>query len=207
MCWKLQYVINLCNDLYDKVLVPNETKDLNLHVFNMVIGINESKTLTRHISCKCECKFNGRKCNFNQKCYEDKCWCECKNSKEHHGCKKIYFFNPATCSCANGKYARSIGDLVIVYNVIIEETKSTLTNVIPEKAIPRKIIPAKYTLTKFYILLAFLFITITLLIAVSIYLIKHLSIQKHLLPFNDTSKSKEIDIKNILYKMESNNKF
>ena len=75
-----------------------------------------------------------------------------------------------------------------------------------KKAIPRKVIPAKYTSTKFYILLAFLFITITLLIAVSIYLIKHLPIQKHLLPFNDTSKSKEIDIKNILYKMESNNK-
>ena len=23
-------------------------------------------TLTKHISCKCECKFDGRKCNSNQ---------------------------------------------------------------------------------------------------------------------------------------------
>ena len=26
----------------------------------MITGINESKILTRHISCKCECKFHGR---------------------------------------------------------------------------------------------------------------------------------------------------
>ena len=30
----------------------------------MITGINESKTLTKHISCECECKFDKR--NFNQ---------------------------------------------------------------------------------------------------------------------------------------------
>ena len=29
--------------------VANETEDLNLHVFEMVAGINESRTLTKHI--------------------------------------------------------------------------------------------------------------------------------------------------------------
>ena len=24
-------------------------------------------TLTKHISCKCKCKFDGKKCNSNQK--------------------------------------------------------------------------------------------------------------------------------------------
>ena len=33
----------------------------------MITGINESKTLTKHISYKCESKFDGRKCNSNQK--------------------------------------------------------------------------------------------------------------------------------------------
>ena len=28
-------------------------EDLNLHVFSMIAGINESRTLTKHISCKC----------------------------------------------------------------------------------------------------------------------------------------------------------
>ena len=41
-------------------------QDLNLSVF-MITGISELKTLTKHISCKCKCKFDGRKCNSNQK--------------------------------------------------------------------------------------------------------------------------------------------
>ena len=29
----------------------------------MITGINESKTLTKHISCECKWKFDERKCN------------------------------------------------------------------------------------------------------------------------------------------------
>ena len=29
----------------------------------MIAGRNESKTLTKHMSCECKCKFDGRKCN------------------------------------------------------------------------------------------------------------------------------------------------
>ena len=29
----------------------------------MIAGINNSKTLRKHISCKCKCKFNKRKYN------------------------------------------------------------------------------------------------------------------------------------------------
>ena len=46
---------NYLNDLSKKVCVPNKTEDLNLSIFNMITGINESKTLTKHISCKCKC--------------------------------------------------------------------------------------------------------------------------------------------------------
>ena len=56
---------NTLNDLSNKVCVPNKTEDLNLSVFNMITGINESKTLTKHISCECKCKFDERKCNLN----------------------------------------------------------------------------------------------------------------------------------------------
>ena len=37
---------NTLNDLSNKVHVPNKTENLNLSVFNMITGINESKTLT-----------------------------------------------------------------------------------------------------------------------------------------------------------------
>ena len=45
----------------------------------MITGINESKTITKHVPCKCKYKFDGRKCNSNQNWNNDKCRCECKN--------------------------------------------------------------------------------------------------------------------------------
>ena len=53
----LNKYVESCNSPYDlsnRVCVPNKTEDLNLHVFNMITGINESKTLIKHISCKCK---------------------------------------------------------------------------------------------------------------------------------------------------------
>ena len=49
------------NDLSKKVYVPNAIEDLNLHVFNMIAGINESTSLTDYISCRCKFRFDGRK--------------------------------------------------------------------------------------------------------------------------------------------------
>ena len=72
---------NTLNDLYNRICVPNKTDNVNLNVFNLITGIVESKTLTKHISCRCKCKSDGRKCNLNQKWDSDKCWCECKNPK------------------------------------------------------------------------------------------------------------------------------
>ena len=57
---------NTINNLSNKVCVPNKTEDLNLKVFNMITRINELKTLTKHISCKCKCKFDETKCKSNQ---------------------------------------------------------------------------------------------------------------------------------------------
>ena len=36
---------NTLNDLSNKVCIPNKTEDLNLSVFNIITGINESKVL------------------------------------------------------------------------------------------------------------------------------------------------------------------
>ena len=32
----------------------------------MITGINESKTLTKYVSCECKCKFDEAKCKSNQ---------------------------------------------------------------------------------------------------------------------------------------------
>ena len=46
---------NTLNDLSNKVCVPNKTEDLNLSILST--GIYESKTLAKHITCQCKCKF------------------------------------------------------------------------------------------------------------------------------------------------------
>ena len=87
-------------------------------MFNMITGINESKTLTKHISCKCKCRFDGRKCNSNQWWNNNKCWCECK---KYNISEKDYIWNPATCNCENGKYLASImDDSVIICDEVIK---------------------------------------------------------------------------------------
>ena len=58
-----------CNDADDiptKIYVPSKTKDVNVKVFKMITRINEAKTLIKHISCDCKCKFNSTTFNSNQ---------------------------------------------------------------------------------------------------------------------------------------------
>ena len=64
---------NTLNDLSDKLYASSKTKDLNLSVFNIITGINESKSLTKNISCECKWKFDGRKCNSYQWWNNDRC--------------------------------------------------------------------------------------------------------------------------------------
>ena len=108
---------NTLNGLSNKIRVPNKTEDLNLSVFHMIKIINESKTLTKHISCECKCKFDGRKCNSNERWNNGKYRCECR---KHNICEKDYIWNSTTCSCENEKYLASImNDSAIIYNEVI----------------------------------------------------------------------------------------
>ena len=86
----LEIVILLLNYLVQYVFQIDKAEDLNLSVFNIIPGINESKTL--HISCECKCKFNGTKCNSNQWWNNTKCQCECKKGSVF--C--VYIFNFTT---------------------------------------------------------------------------------------------------------------
>ena len=92
---------NTLNDLPNEVCVPNETEDLYLSGFNMIAEINEPNILTKHVSCKRECKFCGKNCNSNQKWNNDKCRCKRKSVTEQHVYEKDDIWNPATCSCLN----------------------------------------------------------------------------------------------------------
>ena len=106
-------------------------KYFNIHVFNMTTGKNESKIVTKDISC--ECRFDGKnviQINGGIRTHVDEC-------QKHHVCEKYYIWNPATCSCKNGKYSASImDDSEVMCDEFInaeaksnsEETKTILTN-------------------------------------------------------------------------------
>ena len=47
-------------DLSNKICIPNKTEDLNLSAFNMITNVNKSKTLPKHLSWECKCRFDGR---------------------------------------------------------------------------------------------------------------------------------------------------
>ena len=55
-----QFIVSMkgCTGSYDtrkdpfgRICFPNKMKDVNLKVCNMIKGINESKTLAKHVSC------------------------------------------------------------------------------------------------------------------------------------------------------------
>ena len=185
--FKLDRCVGSCNtlkDLSNKVCVLNKTEDLNLSLFNMITGMNESKTLTKHILCECKCKFDGRKCNSNQ------WWRTVIN---------------VDVSVKNVMYVKNIifgtllhDDSAIMGDEIIESFDEETTD-FPVKTIPTNFNEKKATCKtqNDYILLAFLLITIAFSIAVSIYcyMIKYRAKQKHLLPCHFRNN----ELKEIMY--------
>ena len=123
-----------CNILSPKICVPKETKKINIKTFSMTTNKNETKTMKKHISCDCECKFNSTTCNLNQKWNSKTCQCESKNYK----CKKIYNWNPSTSICENSKYLKSIAatsmiefdEIITIMDIVsIKMTNAIATNV------------------------------------------------------------------------------
>ena len=66
-------VVDFFNDLPKKICVLSKTKDANVKMFNMIANWNKTKTLLKHISYKCKCKFNCAACNSNHKWSNETC--------------------------------------------------------------------------------------------------------------------------------------
>ena len=132
---ELDRCVGSCNTpiyLSNKVCIPNKTEDLNLIVFNMITGINESKTLTNYISCEYKYRFDGKNViQINGRIATNVDACEMLINV--YACEKDYVWNPATCISENGKYLASImNDAAIICDEVIksyyEEIKTIPTN-------------------------------------------------------------------------------
>ena len=82
----------------------------------MITVKNESKRWINHISCKCKCRFDGRKCNSDQWRNTDNC-----GGEKTYVCEIYSVWNPATCNCKNLKYLASTMDYsAIMCDEVIE---------------------------------------------------------------------------------------
>ena len=78
---------------------------MNIKVFNLLTGINETRKMIWHKTCKCVCRLTSAICNDRQEWNENKCRCECKeNLVSKLVCDKGYMWNPSTCSCECDRY-------------------------------------------------------------------------------------------------------
>ena len=92
-----------CNTLdnpMSKICVPKVIKNVNIKVYNILMILNETRSVLWHESCKCVCKLNSSVCNNKQIWNGDTCRCDC--NKDFAGiinCTKGYTWNPSTCEC------------------------------------------------------------------------------------------------------------
>ena len=91
-----------CNNINNpcaKLCVPDDAKNLNIKVFNLVSEINETRCREWHETCKCEYRFNSSVCNNKQRLNDDKCGCECKEFIDKDVCDKGFIWNPSNYEC------------------------------------------------------------------------------------------------------------
>ena len=90
---------NTINDPYTKICVPDQNKNTNVKVFNLLLITTETRHIKWHKTCKCKCKLDASICNNKQRWNDDKCRCECKELIDKEMCDKGFIWNPSNCEC------------------------------------------------------------------------------------------------------------
>ena len=86
---------NTINDPYAKICVPDNIKNTNVKVFNLMSKTNETRHIQWHVTCKCRCRLDESVSNNKQRWNEDKCRCECDKS-----CNIGEYLDYKNCKCA-----------------------------------------------------------------------------------------------------------
>ena len=94
---------NTNNDLYAKICVPDQIKNTNVKVFNLMSRTNETRHIKWHKTCKCRCRLDASICNNKQRWNDDKCRCECKELIDKGMCDKGFIWNPSNSECGCDK--------------------------------------------------------------------------------------------------------
>ena len=90
---------NNINDPYSKIRVPDNVKNLNVKIFNLMSRTTETRLTEQHEICKCKCRLDAIICNNKQRWNNDKCLCECKELIDKGLCDKLFILNLSNCEC------------------------------------------------------------------------------------------------------------
>ena len=90
---------NTINNPYAKICVPNQIKNINVKVFNLLSRTNETRHIKWHKTCKCKCTLDASICNNKQRWNDGRCICECKELIDKGTCDKGFIWNPSNCEC------------------------------------------------------------------------------------------------------------
>ena len=90
---------NTINDPYSKICAPDNIKNTNVKVSNLMSRTNETRHIKWHKTCKCKCRLDASVCNNKQRWNKDKCRCECKELIDKEICDKRFIWNPSNCEC------------------------------------------------------------------------------------------------------------
>ena len=90
---------NNINDPYVKLCFSGVVKNLNVRVFNLMSGTNETRHIEQHEDFKCKCRLDDSVCKNKQRWNEDKCRCECGELIDKDVCDKRFIWNLSNCEC------------------------------------------------------------------------------------------------------------
>ena len=84
----------------------------------MITGTIDAKTLAKHVTYDCKCKFENTACNSNQNGIMKSANVSAKSYGMH---KNNFNWNPSICICENERYSKSNADTsVLVCDEIIK---------------------------------------------------------------------------------------
>ena len=90
---------NNINDPYVKMCIPDNIKNLNVTVFNLISRINQTRHIEWHETCKYKFRLDTSVCNNKQRWNHDNCRCACKELINRGACNKVFIWNSSNCEC------------------------------------------------------------------------------------------------------------